>query len=39
MSDPEERPKYRPVALWFMLIVGAVIGLSILADWLKRKYG
>ena len=38
MSDEEPRP-YRPVATWFMLIVMAVIGLAILGEWLKRKYG
>jgi hypothetical protein len=39
VTAEEGPPKYRPVALWFMLIVGAVVGLAILADWLRKKYG
>ncbi len=39
MTAAEERPKYRPVAIWFMLIVGAVVGLLVLGDWLRKRYG
>lgn len=39
MTGEEEPRKYRPVALWFMLLVGVVVGLAILADWLRKKYG
>jgi hypothetical protein len=39
MTQDEEPRKYRPVALWFMLIIGTVVALAILGDWLRRKYG
>jgi lipid-A-disaccharide synthase-like uncharacterized protein len=39
MTVEEEPRKYRPVALWFMLIVGAVVALAILGDWLRKRYG
>jgi hypothetical protein len=38
VSADEPRP-YRPVALWFMLAVGAVVGLAILAEWLRKTWG
>jgi len=34
-----EAPKYRPVTLWFLAVVAAVVGLVLLGDWLKRKFG
>lgn len=39
MSGPEEPRPYRPVTMWFLLVVGAVIALVVLGDWLKRKFG
>jgi hypothetical protein len=38
-ADPEEVRKYRPVTMWFLGIVAVVIGLSILGEWLRKKYG
>jgi Mg2+ and Co2+ transporter CorA len=39
VSGTEEPRPYRPVATWFVLIVVAVIALSVLGQWLQRKYG
>jgi hypothetical protein len=38
-ADPEEVRKYRPVTLWFLGIVALVVALSVVGEWLRRKYG
>ena len=39
MSDPDDPRPYRPVAVWFFLIIMAVTGLVLLAHWLQGQYG
>lgn len=38
MTAPGPPRRYRPVTLWFLGIVAAVIALAILGRWLEREF-